>query len=189
MEDATLATEAMRERVSLEHLAHNILTDTVEVELAQKVMPELPDAIALWTLQDIQRLLPLLDTEASRITQDTFPDLELSTYDCEQIFRTRIAILQSLLTEKRTTLTPWQFAGLLSGIRQKLNHHCTTLQGTRDVVSHFAGLATASALVQNDIASPPPEHAGWGDTPEWEELRETIRSASEHVQEQLMMGN
>lgn len=189
MEATEIAEEAMHERVALLHLAQNVLTDTIEVELAQKAMPELSANIPEWSLEDIRELLPLLDIEASRITPDAFPGLDLSLYDCEKIFRTRIAILSALLQESPHTMTPWQFAGSLTGIRQKLNHHLTTLQGTRDVVRHFAGLATASTLARSEITEPPPENVTWGNTEEWKELRATIARASEKVQKEVMMGN
>lgn len=196
MEALQLAEDAMRERVALQHLVQNVLTDTIWIELAQKVMATLSVSIAEWSLDDIRRLLPLLDTEASRIIPDDFSDLDpvsrqagLSAYDCGQIFQTRITILRRLLEESPDTLTAWQFAGALSGIRQKLNHYLTTLQGIRDVALHFAGLATASALTHNEITPPPPEHVAWGDTPEWKELRKTISAACEKVQKEVMMGN
>lgn len=189
MEAHYLAEDAMRERVALQHLAQNVLTDTVIVELAQKVMPELPETIAEWSLDDIRRLMPLLDTEASRITQTTCPDVDLSAYDCDQIFRTRITLLQTLLRSPRPHLTPWQFSGMLAEARQTLNGHITTRQGIKDVATHFAGLATAAALAHNDITPPPPENPSWGDTEEWKGLRTTIRGVCEKVRKEVMMGN
>lgn len=190
METETLMDEAMRERVSLLHLAQNVLADTIWVDLAWKVMPQLQEKdIDHWSLEEIRTLLPLLDTEASRITREAFPEEELSSYDLTQIFRARLAILQSLLAESPRTTTTWQFAGIFSALRQKLNHHLTTLQATRDIASHFAGLATAAALAHNDINHPPPDDVAWGDTEELRVLRETIRTTATKVQEEVLMGN
>ena len=189
MEATDIADAAMRERVELRHLAQNVLTDTIVPELAQKVMPELSENIAEWSLEDIRELLPILDSEASRILQQDFPNLDLSAYDCVQIFRKRIALLQSLLAEKRTAITPWQCAGNLSALRRTLKRDITTLQATTDITAHMAGLAIGSVLLQSGIASPPPENASWGDTAEWRELRAAIVAARAAIQRAIMLGN
>lgn len=189
MEAMDIAAAAMRERVELQHLAQNVLADTVVIELAQKIVPELPDTIAEWPLESIRELLPLLDTEASRIAPDAFPDLDLSTYDCEQIFRTRIDILQTLLNQPLTHINAWKLSGTLSEIGQKLDRHVTTRHGIQNIAGHFAGLATAAVLAHNDITTPPSGHTEWGDIEEWKELRATLTAARAKVQKEILMGN
>src|SRR3989338_1326603 len=70
MDTDELSSEAMRERVDLKDVAHNVLEDTIDPDLARKYLPDLSEDQNEWSMTDMRELLKNIDPEAFRIPPD-----------------------------------------------------------------------------------------------------------------------